>query len=136
MSDHEHHSSGRIGHTNFDLHRGIGLCHDDGKDAPTASERRDSQSLRGLLVASMPDEEDEEEPSHDSFFRYTADDDPEEQIGYEVVDPLELMTDDASSSLAERRLQGPGDGTVGLTVEEPLAGGHYGRAHFGTQVRA
>lgn len=108
MSDHEHHSSGRIGHTNFDLYRGIGLRHDDGKDAPTASERRDSQSLRGLAAASMPDKEDEEEPSYDSFFRYTADDDPEEQMGYEVVDPLELMTDDASSSLAERRLQGGG----------------------------
>jgi len=68
MSDHEHHSSGRIGHTNFDLHRGISLRHDNGKDVPTASERRDSQSLRGLLATSMPNKEDEEEPSYDSFF--------------------------------------------------------------------
>ena len=56
----------------------------------------------------MPNKEDEEEPYYDSFFRYTADNDPEEQIEYEAVDPLELITDDASSSLAERQLQGGG----------------------------
>jgi len=74
-----HKTSSRLGLTNFDLHRGIGVENDQEEDETTTERRTQTRNLRGLVV-------ENEQQQASSIFMYTEANDPQEMEHYEIMD--------------------------------------------------